>query len=754
MPDSPFHLFGIRHHGPGCARSLVSALERLAPDCILLEGPVEAEPLLPYLSDPQLQPPLALLISAADEPQRAAFYPFATFSPEWQAMQYAQRQGVPLRFMDLPVANSLALSTTAATTATVAEEESPALPEEDSAAARHVRQDPLDWLGRAAGYDSGESWWNRLVEERQDHLELFDAIAEAMATVRAASPAATGAYGYREQLREAAMRRTMRQAQKEGYQRIAVICGAWHLSALSSLPAARADNELLKGLEKIKTQCTWVPWSYSHLSEQSGYAAGVLSPQWYEYIWHYPEPQERATRWLATAARLLREHQLDCSSAQVIDALRLANSLAGMRGYAHAGLEELLEALQACVCMGETAPLALIREQLVIGQQLGSIPASVPSIPLQQDIERWQKRLRLKAEVAHKVLDLDLRKDNDLARSHLLHRLNILGIGWGSLQGQGQSGKGSFHEVWGLQWDPHFALTIITVSHWGSTLEQAAAARLVSGVTEGIALAELASRLQQALLADLAEAIAPLTQALADSASLSADAAELMRTIEPLVRIARYGNVRNTRSELVEQVLHSLIPRAALALPGSCKALDDEAAHRHGDIVAQAHQAILLLANDSLSEYWWQALQQLAMADSDHGYLSGLACNLLQGQQWSADQTRHYLGRALSAGVAVSQAAAWLEGFLHQGGMVLLHDDALWQLVNEWLLSLSEEHFLHVLPLVRRRLSEFSPHERRQLAERARHGAPRQPSSLQLELDQQRAALTLPLLRQLLGVAS
>ena len=62
MVDSPFHFFGIRHHGPGCARSLKDALEKLQPDCILLEGPPEGEVLLAFLQDPQLIPPVALLI--------------------------------------------------------------------------------------------------------------------------------------------------------------------------------------------------------------------------------------------------------------------------------------------------------------------------------------------------------------------------------------------------------------------------------------------------------------------------------------------------------------------------------------------------------------------------------------------------------------------------------------------------------------------------------------------------------------------
>ncbi len=40
-------IFGIRHHGPGSAKSLRVALDGFAPDCLLIEGPPEAEPLLP-----------------------------------------------------------------------------------------------------------------------------------------------------------------------------------------------------------------------------------------------------------------------------------------------------------------------------------------------------------------------------------------------------------------------------------------------------------------------------------------------------------------------------------------------------------------------------------------------------------------------------------------------------------------------------------------------------------------------------------
>src|SRR5690606_19559780 len=96
------HLFGIRHHGVGSARNLIAALDALRPDCILIEGPPEADELIPLAADETMQPPVALLIYNPEQPQRAAWYPFADYSPEWQAMRYGLANNTPVRFFDLP----------------------------------------------------------------------------------------------------------------------------------------------------------------------------------------------------------------------------------------------------------------------------------------------------------------------------------------------------------------------------------------------------------------------------------------------------------------------------------------------------------------------------------------------------------------------------------------------------------------------------------------------------------------------------
>ena len=108
MPDAPLTIFGIRHQGPGCARSLRAALERLEPDIVLVEGPPDAQEAIPLLAHPEMRPPVALLIYPPERPQDAVYYPFTVFSPEWQALGYAIGRGIPVRFMDLPQAVVLA----------------------------------------------------------------------------------------------------------------------------------------------------------------------------------------------------------------------------------------------------------------------------------------------------------------------------------------------------------------------------------------------------------------------------------------------------------------------------------------------------------------------------------------------------------------------------------------------------------------------------------------------------------------------
>ncbi|HLW91171.1 MAG TPA: DUF5682 family protein, partial [Roseiarcus sp.] len=139
-------IFGIRHHGPGSARRLVEALDELKPSLALIEGPADASDLLPMLADSAMTPPVALLTYAADDPGRAIFWPFARFSPEYQAACWAARHGAAMRFIDIPAAWRLAPA---------AKDEAEPAPENAAGAAEPatnpIERDPIGALAAAGG---------------------------------------------------------------------------------------------------------------------------------------------------------------------------------------------------------------------------------------------------------------------------------------------------------------------------------------------------------------------------------------------------------------------------------------------------------------------------------------------------------------------------------------------------------------------------------------------------------------------------
>lgn len=835
---NPVHYFGIRHHGPGCARSLLRAFDALEPDCVLVEGPPDAQDVLAALLSEHMQPPVALLSYCPDEPQRAVYHPFAVFSPEWQALRWALLREVPVSFIDLPVMHQMALDkaqeakeAAEAEEAARLEEQAEAVVEAEAVAEVEVeaaapasaeisaidnaaeavetaeaviallqdaekpqdqpayRTDPLNWLAQAAGHADGESWWNHTVEERGDGEELFAAIAEAMTALRAdlgeQAQERDPIEAKREILREAHMRQRIRDAIKKGHERIAVVCGAWHLGGLQTTTKASADAALLKGLPKLKVQSTWVPWTYRHLTSASGYGAGIEAPGWYEHLWLCGQqagaatsvaatpddtdgatparsakppaaaPSLRTIGWLARIARLMRERDLDCSSAHLIEATRLADTLAALRQRPQPGLEELHEATRTVLTLGDESVLHFIKDALLVGQKMGQVPPDVPTVPLQKDLEQQQKSLRLKAEAFERTLDLDLRQPNDLARSHLLHRLNLIGIPWGRLSRTGGSARGTFHEIWSLQWQPEFVMKLIEASPWGHSLQAAATARSLDRAHKAD-LGELSALVNQALLADLGEAVQAISRILENRAAVSGDTLQLLEALPPLANMFRYGNVRQTDTALVAHMLDSLILRAAIALPLACSALNDEAAQTLREKIIAAHGAIALRDAEEQTQAWQRALRQVAASSQTHELLQGLAGRLLLDEHlWEPADAAQALSLHLSSGAEPLKAAAWLEGFLNRNALVLLHDTALWQLVNDWLCGLGEEHFIHILPLVRRTFSAFSASERSDLGQRARQGVrPVQAVASAPGWDEELAVLPLPLLRTILGVAA
>jgi hypothetical protein len=743
----PVEVFGIRHHGPGSARSLIAALTEYQPDVVLIEGPADADVLLPWVLTEGMIPPLALLGYAPDHPQTAAFWPYAVFSPEWQAMTFALERGIEVAFCDLPASAMLARWRRSSPQDSHDDLEEPAdAPDEAPPALPIEHQDPLAMLAEAAGYDDPERWWDDLVESRQDSSSPFPMITDAMAELRMIMN--QGRDAEREARREAYMRQKIRETLKRGRQRVAVVCGAWHAPVLRwPLPPAAADVRTLRGAPRRKITLTWVPWTHQRLASATGYGAGVASPGWYHHLWITPD--QPIVRWLAKVAQALRVRDLPVSSAHVIEAVRLAETLASLRGRPLAGLAEVTEATRAVLCDGDELAVRYVTDHLVVGEALGSVNDGVPTVPLEADLARTCRSLRIRRDPQVRFHDLDLRRPIDQARSQLFHRLRLLDLRWIVPAESAVQSQGTFRETWQSRWEPEYSVAIVEASVWGTTVASAATARVHKIIEQG-SLVELTQAVERCLLADLPRALDGLLATLADKAALDADVVHLMDALPALARAQRYGDVRQTDTRALRKVSEVLVVRICAGLRQAVASLDATNAATMRRRIDDVNTAIGLLtesASDAeqsasmtqpdLRPRWLRTLATMIDRTDVHGLLVGRIVRLLLDAEQLSDVPAR-LHRALSAGVPAADKAAWVDGFFADGALLLIHDAELRSLLDDWVCQLEDSEFVDMLPLLRRTFGTFATAERQAIAERIAVGAEdldrRRPEEIDLEL--------------------
>jgi hypothetical protein len=747
--DERLHLFGIRHHGPGSAASLLAALEALQPEAVLIEGPPDADALIQYAAAPGMKPPLALLAYQADEPKNASFYPLAAFSPEWQAMRWALARNRPVRFIDWPASMSLAPMDRPAEDA-------------DAPVAERFRGDPLDQLAEASGHADGEALWNALVESRGAAADVFAAIEAAMTALRAESEVVTSPAGtLREARREAHMRLELRKALKAQDGAVAAVVGAWHVPALRRNVPAAEDRATLKDAARVKVEFSWVPWTETRLAASSGYGAGVLSPGWYGHLWQLYEggpaqavPEAFAATWQSKVATLLREEGHPAATASVIEAVRLALALAALRGQPMPGLVEMRDATLAALCHGDETPYQLVERHLVIGQAVGAVDESVPQMPLAADLAASQRRLRLKPEELPQDIALDLRSDAGFAKSVLLHRLDLLGVAWGKLVDAG-AGRGTFREIWRLSWVPELSVKLAEALIHGVTIEQAAGGAALARMGETASIAGLADTVRRCLLADLGEAAERCIALLQAAAVNAADIVGLLRAVPPLVSILRYGTARKMPKEALSALATALAVEVNAGIGLACGGLDDKTSGEMLDAMAEFDQALLLLDDAHLSEEWHRRLEALVDAPSVVPPVAGLALRRLYDRRLLPEAAiAAAFARSLSPTRPPKDVGSWLQGFLGSNADVILHDAALFGLIDAWLAEQREEDFTEILPMLRRGFGGFGAAERKRLLAQVDKGRTTGPAaqSAAVSAEVPGFAAALPLLLQILGL--
>ncbi|NHN33412.1 hypothetical protein G9U52_26725 [Paenibacillus sp. S3N08] len=757
-----FHVFGIRHLSPAGAHHLLSFLDTVQPTAILVEGPSDASHVIADMTSRGVVPPIAILAYTNELPIRTLLYPMAEYSPEYQAFLWANRHGVHTEFIDLPSETALALheQRRAWRKSSMEPEDEPkdgsrtgpqgaptedglqAAPPEEAKAENSLQtylrkqHERYEQIAELAGEPNYDSYWERHFEHNQQKDAYRHAVYEFSAQMREISElderehdAAETAYN---EIREAYMRRRIQEVLKAGHVpgKVVVVTGAHHASALDLRLPVMTDKQRAS-LPKASTKLTLMPYSFYKLSTHSGYGAGNQAPAYFTLFWECLKKGDLSglpSLYFSHVAARLREEGNYRSTAALIEAVRLAEALASMQGGSQPTWQDLRDAAVVCLGYGELSTIAEALARTDVGTAIGSLPEGVSQTPIQDDMNRELKRLKLekyKSTVAT-TLELDLRENRrvkseeaafiDLKRSVLLHRLKLLDINFARKQYVNQ-GAASWSENWVLQWTPEAEIQVVESTLKGETIELATAFVLNERLEACGDITEASKLIRIACDCDLPKLMEQARGSLQELAVDAGNFNQIAAAAYELSVLIQYGSLRRMDTDSLVPLLQQLFLRGALLLSDAANCNDDAsksviaAIHTlHG--VAQEHF-------DSVDDALWiHKLQDLASRDDRNAKCSGFAfAILLERNEVSEDQSAQEVSRRLSPGIPADLGAGWFEGLSMRNRYALLSRTSLWRQLDSYMESLEEAQFHRSLVFLRRAFGSFEPREKAAIAE-------------------------------------
>ena len=751
------HLFPVRHHSPRSADCLRSWLQTIQPALILIEGPSDAASLIPVLTDPESQPPIAILAYSTDGKPQSCMWPFVSYSPEYEALRWAREHGTKTGFIDWPSGAALGSARQASAQKTEPEavepspepgESSDSIPEDS----KHRHQALAERFGLRHFNEFWDAWFETPAYHPARFREAMTAFADYIAPAADRDPESA--------LRDRIMAEGIEAAIQAGTapDRIVAVLGAAHVAAI-----VRGDPRVDTSLPpSVPSALAVVPYSYPRLSESSGYGAGNRAPWYYERVYQNALDFNQASLVvLIEFATSMRLRGFAVSLADVIEAYRLGVTLAGLRGKSAPGADELAEAACAAITRGEQAPIREFLAPLMIGRRVGRLGSAAGRNSLQREFAEELRRFGFPQRDEMEVVTLRLADTTQAAASLFLHRLRVAEVpyaGYAGSQsvvskakqsGDEPGGYGALTRVrehWQVQWTPATEIALAETVIYGESFAEVCERKLNESIQESKHAVQATRLLVDAVLTEAMKATARSLDAAERLSSSDDDVGSLSQAARTLAGLKSFGSSRPQLSQLsgtVDRLLVGTFTRATLRLPLSLRG-DSEA-------TASAREAMVVLQELALAQAgldraaWFAGLHGIARDETVEPTASGTAAALLHlARECTDEQLRSLLDRRLCDTVTPARSADFLAGFLSVNALVLLKNRDIVAALSAFLAGLGVDAFRETLPALRRAFAVLGSSERRFLLEHlvALHGSSAKGESAQVLTAPDKAALT------------
>ena len=720
--------FPIRHHSPACSFHVKRAIALYQPDCVLIEGPCDTDPLIPCMAE--AAPPVSVYYSYKDDEGRhACYYPLLEYSPELVALKTAREANIPVHFIDLPYGNLV-----------LGERK---LGRQEDSSARKAYYD--DYFLQKSKYIE------RLCEKEncRDYSELWEKLFELPAaqtdTEAFIKNMTTLCWFSREDYptklleeeqnpaREAFMAENILKHQKK-YQRILVVTGGFHTARLMEL-VKTGEFEKQK---PVRGSAYLIAYSFAECDQLSGYESGMPYPGYYQSAYEslrdgQAESYQTTTlTYITRLAKALRKNRESISLSEESAAFAMCLGLAQMRGKNQCGVYELLDGVRTAFVKGELnlATSFVLREArtLLRGEKIGQVGEGAPQPPIVLDFEEKAKQYRMDITSSiSKSITLDMvSKRKHREQSVFLHRLVFLSNPFAQRKSgpdyETRANTRLQRELWEYSYTGRVSAALIEKSHLGGTVMEACETSLADLIEKKCHDSAMAAELLlkagvMALFAGAKRLLPVVAEAVNEDHSFvsltnAVKTLSFLRGIEHILRIEQMDRIQDIETRALQRIVLMI---------ATLTAADEKEDFALAESLKMLYQ-IVLLQGGSLYEDFKEAVCDLTAAKKAPPSAQGAAIGLLYscGALLLDDVLAHANAYFASAGESLMRSGRFLRGLFLTAKDVVFYSEEFLRGLSGVMEALPYDDFVQLLPDLRLSFTSFSPREINDIAEQVK----------------------------------
>lgn len=743
-------LLPVRHHSPACAFHIQRMVERYRPSVILVEGPENANALVPVMVHEETKAPFAIYYSYHDTAGKISkekehyrcYYPFLEYSPELTALRAGKALEIPVEFIDLSYGEIL-----------LSQAEGRGLRREEE---RHNYNDDylltenryLKNLCEKAQLRSFDEFWEKYFEigglDAEDEnwfRNLLFYCAQARENTPGEALKEEGCLARESRMAEKILEHA-RQLSGQEDKKILVVTGGFHTPGLKALleeagasaGEGTVGGEYSPGIPLSDQGVYLMPYSMEAADALNGYASGMPFPGFYQRIWEgirqeEQEPYGKAVLdLLVLSGKETRKKEGYLSTYDEICGWQMAHGLAALRGKREPGAYELLDAVLSSYVKGEyniatDTPMRVLRKKMT-GEQMGKLWEGADVPPIIHDFRAQCKKFGLKA---NSTLETEVTLSIFSSRKHremsmFFYRMNFLQTEFARKKKgpnlTARTDRNLMREIWGCKWNVRVDAALLDVSVHGATVEEAVESLVKAELKKELTAGAGAKLLVQVFEMGLTDQLEPLYDRMLEILQKETDFFSLADALKSLMMMQDLGRLYRTKLKFDALLLEN-VRKLIILLPKMASIKEEN--------LADCMNALKLLhqitgrwgGQTQEREKFFEALCEMQKDPKIQAGVNGCIQGILYGGGRAAVEEVATVCRGYLSGTGqqVMQTAQFFRGLFFSARDLVFADRHFLKMLDGFLGQVTGTEFMELLPELRMAFTYFTPREIDRIAE-------------------------------------